>query len=112
MTFGELMDTESAFGDLRRRWRKLVAREEASHVREAGRPLAIGELTEELKYGREAVELRIEVATRVRNEILKLRLSLGYPEDDPALGLAETWAREPKQQEFKSKVDGSLVKKE
>lgn len=104
IAFGEPMDTEEAFGDLRARWRELV--------RKDGRTLAMGELSEELKYGREAVELRIEVARRVRDEMEKLRLSLGYPEDDPALGLAETWAKEPKDPKFKSNVDGSLVKRE
>jgi monolysocardiolipin acyltransferase len=106
MAFGELMDVEEAFGDLRSKWRDLVRRQEK------GRSLALGELTDELKYGREALELRIEVAKRVRDEIEKLRGGLGYPEEDPALGLAETWAKEPGQRAFKSNVDGSLVRKE
>ncbi|KAK8066078.1 hypothetical protein PG997_012825 [Apiospora hydei] len=75
--------------------------------------LAMGELSEELKYGAEAQALRIEVARRVRDEIEKLRVSLGYPEDDPKLALAETWAKEPAgARRFKSEVDGSLVTKE
>jgi monolysocardiolipin acyltransferase len=105
IAFGELMDTEEAFGDLRARWRELVRKEGTT-------TLAMGELSDELKYGREAVDLRIEVAKRVRDEMEKLRVSLGYPEDDPALALAETWAKEPAEPKFKSNVDGSLVKKE
>ncbi|KAH8668330.1 hypothetical protein BX600DRAFT_459726 [Xylariales sp. PMI_506] len=124
--FGEPLDTEAAFGDLRARWRELVRRDyedRRHHQRraETTNPAtavvrttdAIGELSSnELKYGAEATELRIEVAKRVRDEIQKLRLSHGYPEDDPALGFAETWAREPAQRSYRSNVDGSLVKKE
>ncbi|KAI1847821.1 hypothetical protein JX265_009249 [Neoarthrinium moseri] len=115
VAFGELLDTEKAFGDLRARWQELV-RKETSRKKVAGEEkqvvLAMGELTDELKYGREAVELRIEVAKRVRDEIEKLRISLGYPEDDPKLGLAETWAKEPPTKAYRSNVDDSLVRKE
>ena len=73
----------------------------------------MGELSEDLKYGAEAQALRIEVARRVRDEIEKLRVGLGYPEDDPKLGLAETWAKEPAgARRFTSSVDGSFVTKE
>ncbi|KAK8046443.1 Bctaz1 [Apiospora saccharicola] len=78
-----------------------------------GSQLAMGELSDELKYGAEAQALRIEVARRVRDEIEKLRVGRGYPEDDPKLGLAETWAKEPADaRRFKSNADGSLVTKE
>ncbi|KAI4592584.1 hypothetical protein KJ359_011035 [Pestalotiopsis sp. 9143b] len=107
VAFGELVDTERAFGDLRRRWQELVQKET-----KGGKALAMGELTDELKYGREAIELRTEVARRVRDEIEKLRISQGYPEDDPRLALAETWAREPAAKAYKSNVDDSLVRKE
>jgi monolysocardiolipin acyltransferase len=109
MAIGELMDVDEAFGDLRAKWRDLVKRDQQQR---RGRPLVLGELTEELKYGEEAVALRVEVAKRVRDEMERLRVRLGYPEDDPALGLAETWAKEPNKRDFKSNVDGSLVKKE
>lgn len=154
IAFGDRVDMEATFGDLRRRWKALVrteverrdaeirvaeARIEAAETRlsekalaadrQAGRHgiiaargqlppglrkpdvLRIGELTEELKYGREAEEIRIEVANRVRNEVLKLRKSLGYPDEDPKdkLGLAQTWAKDPKTPK-KSPVDGSIEK--
>ncbi|KAI2470622.1 hypothetical protein F4781DRAFT_390019 [Annulohypoxylon bovei var. microspora] len=106
VAFGDLLDAESTFGDLRARWRDLVRRH-----RGPGK-LATGELTDELKYGKEAVDLRIEVARRVRDEVLKVRRSLGYPDDDePGFELAETWAREPSRDRFKSNVDDSLVNK-
>ncbi|KAM0819242.1 putative Tafazzin family protein [Seiridium cardinale] len=107
VSFGELVDTERTFGDLRRRWQELVQKETKK-----GRLLAMGELSDELKFGREAVELRIEVAKRVRAEIDRLRVSQGYPEDDPKLALAETWAKEPPERAFKSNIDGGLVRKE
>ena len=184
ITFGELLDMEAKFGDLRKRWRELVRKDRLRALGEAGedevskkslssssswaslsslwssksssatatlasfeddspatttpttpstnpnsqlqlqhqstatqrqssgQPV-MGELSEELKYGTEAQALRIEVARRVRDEIEKLRVGLGYPEDDPKLGLAETWAKDPAEaRRFKSNVDGSLVTKE
>jgi monolysocardiolipin acyltransferase len=75
--------------------------------------LPVGELaTDELKYGKEAQEIRIEVARRMRDEILKLRRSLGgYPEPDPAFALAETWALDDDiaAKKYKSRVDGSNI---
>lgn len=166
VAFGELLDAEAVFGDLRARWQELVRRDrlrrDAQTVTPSGsgpswwslsslwqtqpersggaappkesrphagegaetslattrsdeelaRPLALGELSDELKYGQEAQALRIEVARRVRDELEKLRVSRGYPEDDPKLGLAETWAREPASRAYKSNVDESLVRKE
>ncbi|KAI0123849.1 tafazzin [Xylariales sp. AK1849] len=115
VAFGELLDAEAAFGDLRQRWQELVRREAESREAKGhghGRGLVMGELSDELKYGREAQELRIEVAKRMRDEIEKLRVGMGYLADDPSLALAETWAREPAKGEFESNVDGSLVKKE
>lgn len=187
ITFGELLDMEAKFGDLRRKWRELVRKDRLRALGEAaeddvskkGRassssawaslsslwpsksaatsttlasgfneispaattttPISsndsdtqlqlqnqstafqrrsrsqptMGELSEELKYGAEAQALRIEVARRVRDEIEKLRVGLGYPKDDPKLGLAETWAKDPTEaRRFKSSVDGSLVTKE
>ncbi|POS73216.1 hypothetical protein DHEL01_v208390 [Diaporthe helianthi] len=157
VAFGDKVDMESTFGDLRRRWKALV--KEAMDTREAeiaaaeklvadaagktttsaakaaasesnsGRTgivaalpkwhssiavpdvLRVGDLPDELKHSKEADQIRAEVALRVRNEVLKLRKSLGYPDEDPAwkFGLPETWARDPKQAK-KSPVDGSAEK--
>ncbi|KAI1479002.1 hypothetical protein F4774DRAFT_383707 [Daldinia eschscholtzii] len=106
VAFGELLDTEKKFGDLRAQWQELV-REERNKMK----MLAMGELTDELKYGREAVNLRIEVARRVREEVAKVRRSMGYQEEEPGFELAETWAQEPNKDRFKSDVDDSLVNK-
>ena len=160
VAFGDRVDMESTFGDLRRRWKALVkkamdAREAeiaaADRLAEAAaaggksisaakvaasesnsgrtgivaalptrrpsaagaRPdvLRVGDLPDELKHSKEAEQIRVEVALRVRNEVLKLRKSLGYPDEDPAwrLELAETWAKDPKNTK-RSPVDGSAEK--
>lgn len=150
VAFGDKVDMESTFGDLRKQWKRLVRKavekraaeiaavekqiadatavseKTAASDRLAGRHgivstkkmvpvdlkkpdvLRIGELPDDLKYSKEAEEIRIEVTRRVRDEVLKLRKSLGYPDEDPAwkFGLAETWARDPKITK-ESPVDGS-----
>jgi len=55
----------------------------------------LGELEdEELRYGAEAEQLRIDVTLAVRNEVLKVRRSRGLPDEDPKRGLAETYRKE------------------
>lgn len=91
---GEPTDIDALFGKQREEWRRLVAK---------GDP-------ELLRSGPEAVQLRVAVAKKVRDEIEKLRESMGFPaEVDEAPALAETWAKEPHVKKFKSPVDGSLV---
>jgi monolysocardiolipin acyltransferase len=123
--FGEVLDYEATFGDLRRRWEALVRRENGRVVADDGAAgkemMAVkkeasslpGELaTEELKYGKEAQEIRIEVARRLREEILKVRQSLGgYPEPDPSFAFAETWRLDGGigAKKYKSRVDGSNI---
>ncbi|KAF4966431.1 hypothetical protein FSARC_5875 [Fusarium sarcochroum] len=94
VVIGEPTDVDQVFGHQRAAWRKLV---------EKGDP-------ELLRDSPEAAELRISVAKRLRDEVEKLRESLGFPaEQDEAPALAETWAKDPLQAKFKSRVDGSLV---
>ncbi|GKU01841.1 lysophosphatidylcholine acyltransferase [Fusarium langsethiae] len=94
VVIGEPTDVDQVFGHQRAAWRKLVAK---------GDP-------ELLRNSPEAVELRISVAKRVRDEVEKLREGLGFPaEQGEAPALAETWARDPLQTKFRSPVDGSLV---
>ncbi|KAF2962871.1 hypothetical protein GQX73_g10703 [Xylaria multiplex] len=108
IAFGELVETEKVFGNLRARWQELVEQEESK----TQTPRVLGELSDELKYGRQAVELRIEVAKRVREEVLKVRRSLDYPhEEPPGFELADTWSREPENYRYKSNIDDSLVNK-
>ncbi|KAK4106271.1 hypothetical protein N658DRAFT_519857 [Parathielavia hyrcaniae] len=143
VAFGEVLDYEATFGDLKRRWEGLVARErgrervrlgsgsdagggggnglEEKQGQENGglvgvgarRQADIGDLaTDELKFGKEAQEIRIEVARRMRDEILKVRRSLGaYPEPDPTFALAETWRLDDdiEAKKYKSRVDGSNI---
>lgn len=71
--------------------------------------MAMGELTDELKYSPEAVEIRKEVTRRMRQEVLKVRRGLGLPDEDPKAGLVETWIEEGRKREGRMD-DGSWVK--
>lgn len=88
VTFGREVDVEAVFGDLRRRWKGLVQRDRM------GRPGSerdeMRHLSEELKHGQEAVDLRKECTLRVREEVLKLRRQRGWPDEDPKAGLVDT----------------------
>lgn len=92
---GKPTDADSLFGHYRTSWKKMVEK--------AGDP-------DQLRHDPEAVQLRVELAKAVRDEIQKLRLSMGFaPEEDETAALAETWSKEPNKRKFKSPVDGSLV---
>jgi monolysocardiolipin acyltransferase len=105
IAFGELVDTEKTFGDLRAQWQELVKQQANIQT-----PQVPEGLSDELKYGEKAVKLRIEVARRVRDEVVKVRRSLDCPDEEPAgFELADTWTREPKKDRFKSNVDEGLV---
>jgi monolysocardiolipin acyltransferase len=109
ISFGKSVDGEKIFGDLRERWQNLVKlQKEALEKKGLPTDWEMGELTEGLKYGSEAVAIRKEVTRRMRQEVLKLRRSLGYPDEDPKRGLAETWIKEGPKKSGKMK-DGSWV---
>ncbi|KAF4628062.1 hypothetical protein G7Y89_g10094 [Cudoniella acicularis] len=109
IAFGEKVDGEKVFGELRERWRKLVKIQKEALIKK-GEAInwEMGELTEGLKYGSEAVALRKEVTMRIRQEVLKVRKSLGYPDEDPKSGLVETWLEEGGKVKGKMK-DGSYI---
>ncbi|KAI9837721.1 MAG: hypothetical protein M1819_006655 [Sarea resinae] len=122
ITFGAPVDTDDIFGDLRQRWQRLRRREEdALQAGQSGGggdgagagagagSFAVGVLTDRLKYGREAIELRMECAMRVRAEVLKLRKLRGLPDEDPKASLVETWREEGPAREGRMQ-DGSWVK--
>ncbi|KAI9861646.1 MAG: hypothetical protein M1824_002076 [Vezdaea acicularis] len=104
IVFGQEVDVERVFGDLRRRW-------EALTEREGEEPREMGVLSERLKFGKEAVDLRMEVTKRVRMEVLKVRKSAGLDDEDPKAGLVETWRAEGGAREGRM-LDGSLVKED
>jgi len=123
VTFGAKVDTESVFGDLRARWQRLRDEDAEEKNRKSQsenqsqrdieskreRVTGVGELSERLMYGPEAVELRKECTRRVRGEVLRLRRSIGLPDEDPKEGLVETWAEEGGKREGRMK-DGSWVR--
>ena len=114
VVFGEDVDGKAVFGDLRKKWKHLVELQKDALRRKGLDPhLEMGELTEGLKHHPEVIQLRLEVTKRMRNEILKLRRSLGYAEEDPKNGLVETWEVEGRGGAREGEMaDGSWVKEE
>lgn len=109
IAFGEKVDGEKVFGELRERWKRLVKMQKEALKKKGGETeWEMGELTDRLKFGSEAVALRKEVTMRVRMEVLKVRRSLGYPDEDPKQGLVETWIEEGGKGTGKMK-DGSWI---
>ncbi|MCJ1438407.1 hypothetical protein MMC27_007795 [Xylographa pallens] len=99
---------DNVFTELRRKWRELVENERKQRNTLKGEE-ELGILSEGLKYGKEAIELRIECTKRVRDEVLRVRRMRGLPDEDPKNGLVETWMEEGGKREGRMK-DGSLVK--
>ncbi len=109
IAFGEKVDGEKVFGELRERWKRLVKMQKEALKKKGGETeWGMGELTDGLKFGSEAVALRKEVTMRIRMEVMKVRRSLGYPDEDPKQGLVETWIEEGGKETGKMK-DGSWV---
>lgn len=106
IVFGEEIDGEQLFGDLRRKWQGLMTMQREKIGTEN---LEVGVLNEALKYGDEAIKLRIEAARRMRLEVLKLRQRFGWPDEDPKATLAETWRREGPAREWPQN-DGSWTR--
>jgi len=103
IAFGDLVDIETVFEPYRQRWRELKATAERRRLRDGNDASTLnsssddvlGELhDDDLKYGAEAKQLRIEVTLAVRNEVLKVRRSYGLPDEDPKRGLADTYKSE------------------
>ncbi|KAF2400806.1 hypothetical protein EJ06DRAFT_529904 [Trichodelitschia bisporula] len=106
IVFGDVVD-EGVWSGFRARWEKLKERElSAARIPREEWSEA---WTEGLRDGDEARELRAEVAARVREEVLKLRRSRGWPEEDPKSGAWETYKLEGARQEGRME-DGSWVK--
>lgn len=95
-------DAQTVFHELRKKWRRLVDKNGA-------KTLGVGILNHELRYGKEAVELREECARQIRGEVLKVRRQRGLPDEDPKEGLVETWREEGIKREGRMK-DGSWLK--
>ena len=124
VVFGRELDGERLFGELRKRWKDLQARDEQSRLRpcsnsmsssssstvlensdgggdgstddvntdqmaidmdketsSSSSSLPVGFLTDQLRFGQEAINLRIECTLLIRQEILKLRRDAGWPDE-------------------------------
>lgn len=104
ITFGDPLDGEKVFGDLRARWKQIHAAEQ-----EKSGKLEVGVLNDSLKYSAEVVAIRKECTRRVRNAVLDLRRARGHGDEDPKGGYAETWLREGPDREGRME-DGSVTK--
>lgn len=104
ITFGDRLDGEKVFGDLRERWKRMRAKEE-----EASGKMEVGVLNDALRHSDEAVKLRRECTMRVRAAVLDVRRRLGHPDEDPKSGLVETYRKEGGKREGQ-KDDGSWTK--
>ena len=105
--FGDKLEVDKVFGDLRHRWRRLL---EVEQKKLPEKDRKIGVLTDTLKYGREARDLRIECTNRVRQHILKLRHERGFPMEDPKNSRVETWRKEGFMNEEGKMADESWVR--
>ncbi|KAL8928752.1 MAG: hypothetical protein Q9208_001530 [Pyrenodesmia sp. 3 TL-2023] len=104
--FGDNVGGEgnTIFNELRRKWRELVEEDKEKE----GRGFAMGVLSDGLKYGKEAVELREECTRQIRGAVLAVRRKRGLPDEDPKAGLVETWRAEGGKKKGKME-DGSWV---
>ncbi|PYH95262.1 tafazzin [Aspergillus ellipticus CBS 707.79] len=103
VTFGQRVDRDAVFGDMRKRWQDIKTK--AERVSPETRDLPLGVLSDELLYGTEAVELRKEVTKKVRDLVLEVRRSRGHSDEDPKEGLVETWIQEGPKREGKMEDD-------
>jgi monolysocardiolipin acyltransferase len=103
ITFGEPV-SETVWRGFREQWKRL------KEMKMPGDNEAdIGRLNDELMTGKEAELLRMEVTRTVREQILRLRRSRGWPDEDPKAGLWETYLEEGGKYEGQMQ-DGSWVK--
>jgi monolysocardiolipin acyltransferase len=98
VTFGDLVDREAVFGKFRERWRELkerAKRNKLGAVDDGVQAEELGVLVDhELKFGKEAEQLRIEVTLAVRDQVLKVRRACGLEDEDPKRGLADSYREE------------------
>lgn len=86
VAFGEPID-QSLWQDLRNDWKTLSTR----FGYQPDRVGDSGSMPEGLKSGQEVVRLRTEVTARVREEVVKLRRRLGWPEEEPSAKFIGTY---------------------
>ncbi|KAB8349878.1 hypothetical protein FH972_023891 [Carpinus fangiana] len=110
VTFGGRIDMVAAgFVEMRARWREMVRREKERDA--DARACGLGECPVSLEEREDAVRLREEVTMRVRDEVLKLRVQRGWPEEDPKARLVDTWREEGRTSKREGRMkDGSIVK--
>lgn len=98
VAFGERLDRDLLLEPFRERWQKLkerARRKAVSEGRSDEQAENFGVITDdELRYGREAQQLRIEVTLAMRDEVLKVRRQFGLPDEDPKRSCADNYREE------------------
>ncbi|KAF8466642.1 hypothetical protein BDZ91DRAFT_782815 [Kalaharituber pfeilii] len=95
IVFGEPIPPE-VFQDLRKAWKDLCKNNGYDKIGDSN------SMPEALRTGEEAVRLRIETTARVREEIVKLRRQLDWPEEEETAKLVETYKSEGMRKEGKT----------
>ena len=88
VAFGKPVDT-ARWEDVRGEWKRLCE----VHGFWGDRVGSSHNMPQEMKTGEDVVRLRIETTARVREEVVKLRRELGWPEEEPTAGLVETYRK-------------------
>ncbi|CAK1364815.1 unnamed protein product [Cercospora beticola] len=92
VAFGERVDREKLLEPFRERWRKLKERRVGKEQKEVEQLGVVDD--EELRYGKEAQQLRIEVTLAIRDEVLNVRRQFGLPDEDPKRSSADSYREE------------------
>ena len=92
VAFGERVDREKLLEPFRERWRKLKERRVGKEQKEVEKLGVVDD--EELRYGKEAQQLRIEVTLAIRDEVLNVRRQFGLPDEDPKRSSADSYREE------------------
>lgn len=110
VTFGQRVNMEKVFGDLRDRWKSICETDKMAEKDKSGQRAELGLLSDRLKYGQDAVRLREECTMRVREEVLNLRRERGWTDEDPKARLVDTWREEGSKKRDGQMADGSWVR--
>jgi len=86
VAFGKPVDV-ARWEDVRGGWEKLCEVHGFGKDRVGDSP----NMSQVMKTGENAVRLRIETTARVREEVVKLRRELGWPEEEPTAKFMETY---------------------
>lgn len=89
--YGKVVD-ENILEEFRAKWRALVEKEQQLQQKEPKDALVpLTDLTENLKYGPEAQQLRSDLAKYLYNTVGAVREDMGFPPQNPEFAEPEFW---------------------